>query len=892
MPRRIIPARMSQPSHETVLPGTRVGVYEITGPLGAGGMGQVYRARDTRLDRDVALKLLPEAFASDADRVMRFTREAKTLAALNHPHIAQVYDAGREGARAFIAMELVSGDDLSARIRHGAIPLTESLQIARQIADALAAAHDAGIVHRDLKPANIKLTDDDVVKVLDFGLAKGTVSDTSTASESGATMTSPAMTAMGVILGTAAYMSPEQAKGKAVDRRTDVWAFGVVLYEMLTGAFLFGKEDITDTLAAVLTLDPDLSKLPVATPPAIKRLLAHCLAKDRRHRLDSMAAARIEIDDVLAGKVEATALAPAMPRASSTWLFQLALVAGGLIAGALVATLWPRALPVSQSSSGAIVARITAPRDVISAFHDGFAISTDGLTLAFAARNPAGTRQIWVRKLDADTARAIPGTERGTHPFWSPDGRSIGFFSDGKLRRVDIDGSRLQTICDAPGSQDTGTWNIRDEILFSTNLGSLSRVIRVPASGGVPSAFEALGRAIGPAWLDDGQRFLFASWTGNALELRLAAPDGQSSKSIAPLTRGTPEFSYAGGFVFLNKNDTLVAQRLDPGAGALVGAAVPIAPIAGNPKDWFSVSSDGDRVVALVRESPGDTGDPGDPGARLVWVDRQGNTIDSLGDSGRYWTMRLGPDQKSAIVNPGNDIWLLRPDGRHTRLTSGPQSVSPVWSPDGSEIIYLKVGGGVVRRRLDPQSPPATLEDARGYPQDWSSDGRWLLTSGRSTPTSTSSDINVYDLEKKTGRPFVATDFVELNPKFSPDARWIAYTSNSSGRQEVYVRPFEGTGDAIPISTTGGAHPFWRRDGNEIYFLAPTDDVMAVPIARSGASLTPGQPQRLFRVPLNDITRSSWPPYAPAADGQRFLLNVPDRPTPLFFLQGLRGMVK
>ena len=676
--------------------------------LGEGGMGQVYRARDRKLDRDVALKVLPEGFAADADRLMRFTREAKTLAALNHPHIAQVYDAGRlrpegasagqgregasagqgregasagqgregasagqgregasagqgregasagqgregasagqgregasagqgregasadqgrEGSVAYIAMEFVDGEDLAGRIGRGAVPIPEALPIARQIADALAAAHDAGIVHRDLKPANIKVRDDGTVKVLDFGLAKGATGEMSSSGDSGATMTSPAMTAMGLILGTASYMSPEQAKGKPVDRRADVWAFGVVLYEMLTGTFLFGREDITDTLAAVLTYEPDLTKLPASTPPAIRRLLQHCLVKDKRQRLDSMAAARIEIDDVLGGKVgEAVAVAPAAP-ASGAWLPAAAFVVGGVAMGVLASVWWPRASPAPASPSS-VVARIPAPRDAISAFHEGFALAADGSKLTFAARNTSGVRQIWVRRLDADTAHPIPGTEGALYPFWSPDGANIGFFADGKLRRVGEDGARLQTICDAPGADGPGSWNQRDEILFEASSGGQQKVWKVAAGGGTPTPFDALGPAVGPVWLTDGQRFLFAaeSKTGQ-VELRLSSVDGQGSQSVAPLARGTAEFAYGGELLFLNKNDTLTAQRLDSSTGTLVGSPVPLAHIAGNPKDWFSVSSNGDRVVALVRESPADIGDPGDPMARLIWVDRRG----------------------------------------------------------------------------------------------------------------------------------------------------------------------------------------------------------------------------------------------------------------------------
>ncbi|MGE5836045.1 MAG: protein kinase domain-containing protein, partial [Acidobacteriota bacterium] len=504
---------MTHPSGASIAPGTRIGLYEIVGALGSGGMGQVYRARDTRLDRDVALKLLPETFASDADRVMRFTREAKTLASLNHPHIAHVYDAGREGARAFIAMELVEGEDLSTRIRRGAIPVGEALQLARQIADALAAAHDAGVVHRDLKPANIKVTDDGDVKVLDFGLAKGAASEVSSTGDSGATMTSPARTAIGQILGTASYMSPEQAKGKPVDRRADVWAFGVVLYEMLTGRFLFGRDDVTDTLAAVLTYEPDLSKLPAATPTAVRRLIEHCLVKDKKQRLDSMAAARIEIDDVIGGRtMPAAAEAPPAPR-GVTPVVAAGIAIAAALAGVLATSFYYSRTGAPIGEPSRLVAQIAAPSEVISAFHDGFALSSDGSTLAFAARNAAGLRQIWIRRLDANAARAIPGTDGGRYPIWSPDGRSFAFTADGKLKRVDLDGGRLQTICDAPGTTESGSWNKKDEILFAAALGDSVQIKKVPANGGAPVSFDTLRNAYGPVWLTNGERFLFVEIT-------------------------------------------------------------------------------------------------------------------------------------------------------------------------------------------------------------------------------------------------------------------------------------------------------------------------------------------------------------------------------------------
>jgi Tol biopolymer transport system component/predicted Ser/Thr protein kinase len=870
-------------------PGTRVGTYEITGLLGEGGMGQVYRARDAKLDRDVALKILPEGFASDADRLMRFTREAKTLASLNHPHIAQVYDAGHDGPTAFIAMEFVDGEDLSVRISRGVVPWREALELTRQIADALAAAHDAGIVHRDLKPANVKVRDDGTVKVLDFGLAKGPVGDASSAGDSAATRTSPAMTAMGLILGTASYMSPEQAKGKPVDRRADVWAFGVVLYEMLTGAFLFGREDVTDTLAAVLTHEPDLSKLPAGTPPAIRRLLTHCLAKDKRARLDSMTAARLEIDDALSAREPAAAAAPVQ----TSWLGKaLALGLVMFALGWIASSYRSGGAPSAAGAAPSLVAQIAAPSETISAFHDGFALSPDGTTLAFVARDRAGLRQLWIQRLDSQIARPLSGTDNPQYPFWSPKGDAVAFFSLtlGVLRRIAPDGNQLQTVCEVPGSFPSGTWSVNDEILFAASLGDNTFVSRVAASGGTPVELSAVGRGIRPFWLSDGRRFLYAGGPADGWGIRLAEVGASDSKLLIPITQGSRDFVYVGGRLFRNVNDTLTVQTFDEQLGTLVGQPVPIAGIAGSPKEWLAVSHAADRVIAYVRQSVSDTGDPGDPIARLLWVDRQGNAVGTLGDAARYWAFRLAPDGVRAVANFASDVWMVHPEGRHARLTSDKvQSYNAVWSPSGTEILFSR-GRKLYRQRAELHASAQELPGLTGTINDWSHDGRWAIGFTRSEK-GTNLDIFSYELETKTRHTWLATGFIEYQPRLSADGKWMAYTSNSSGRPEIYLRAFEGDAAAIQVSTNGGMHPIWRRDGSELFFLDPADDVMVVSVTKAGTSIAPGKPQRLFRVPLNDITRPSFAPYDVAPDGQRFLLNVPDRPAPLFVLQGLNAIV-
>jgi len=875
-------------------PGTRLGPYEVLGPLGAGGMGEVYRARDTKLSRDVALKVLPESFAADPDRLMRFEREAKTLASLNHPNIAAIYGIeGADGTRALV-MELVEGEDLSERTARGAIPVADAIAIARQIADALEAAHEQGIIHRDLKPANVKVREDGTVKVLDFGLAKALDAGTSEPTNprtSEPTMTSPAMTQMGMILGTAAYMAPEQARGKTVDRRADVWAFGVVLYEMLAGRRLFARDEVSDTLAAVLTAEPDMALLPPATPAAVRRLLARCLAKDRRQRLDSMGAARLDLEEARSPQS-----AEATPRAAAPLrgvLGTFLLVAAGIALGALAVAVWPRASGSPADATASLLAQVPAPPDTLLAFFDGFDLSPDGTTLAFAARTSAGLRQIWIRSFDSATAAPIAGTDNGAYPFWSPDGRSIAFFADYKLKRVNLDGSGLQTICDVPAVMFiTGTWGTSGDILWATNYaaavaGQRQRVFRVPASGGTPVVLDELGAAVRPFWLPDGRHFLYARAGDDAGGIWVADTGGSESRLVLAMNGrgGAAQYAYGGGVVFANQNDALVAQRIDEASGEAVGAPVPIALDAGSPKGWLAVASDGRRVVAIVRSSPGSPDNPGAPVGRLAWVDRQGRTTGTLGDAATYWTLRLAPDGNTAVVNLNNDLWMLGNDGRRVRFTDSGLNFNPVWSPSGQEVIFSQGERGPsrpVRRGLAPGAPTLALPGAIGGPSDWSRDGRLLTSDG---------DIHVYNLADGTSTPWLATRAQEWRARFSPDGRWVAFASNATGRFEVYVRAFDGAGQPIPVSTDGGDHPIWRQDGRELFFLSPGNDLMSASVTMSGDQISLGQPEKLFSIPLNDATREVYSPYDVAPDGQRFLMNLPDRPTPLFLLDGLDAIM-
>ena len=862
--------------------GARLGPYEVIAPIGSGGMGQVFRARDTRLGRDVALKILPDAFASDADRLTRFEREAKALASLNHPNIAHVYDTGRNGAVVYIAMELVDGEDLAAIIARGPIPILEGVAIARQIAGGLEAAHEAGIIHRDLKPANVKVRDDGTVKVLDFGLAKAFDTNVSRASEDAMmspTITSPA-TAMGVILGTAAYMSPEQARGKPVDRRADVWALGVVLFEMITGRNLFGREEVSDTLAAVLTHQPDLTALPASTPPSIRRLLARCLVKEKRQRLDSMAAVRLELEDPESGT---SALVPAPAATARRHAVLLAvLVLGGIAAGWALSKFWPG--QADAAPAGAIVyAAIAAPEGFLSAFHEGFALSPDGETLAFTLRDRAGARQIWTRRLSSLDAQLLRGGEGGTQPMWSPDGGEIAFFVDGKLKRVVASGGPALTICDAPGLFGTGSWG-PGVILFASDHDRKPRLRKVTVSSGAVTELTNLGDAMRPIWLRDGKRFLYVGGSEKEWGIRVGSIDGGASSFIRPVENFG--FTYGSGHVFVNQNEVLRAQRFDEATATLVGPVVTVAGLAGEPNFWFAVSASAGRVAAFARSTP-ESGSAGDPMARLVWVNRDGEQVGTLGQPGRYWTMALAPDGKQAAVSLGADLLLLSPSGGRVRMTHGTASWNPVWKADGSELIFSASMGSAVRRRVGAGETAQPLENLTGIVSDWSQDGSLaLVTVGTSV-----SDIHVYDLTAKTLKPWLVTSADERSARLSPDGRWVAFISADGGQAQVYVRPLEGTTTAVAVSAQGGRHPAWRDDGKELFFLGADGSMQAAGFSARGTTAEPGKPRVLFRIPLNDITSEWFPPYDVTSDGQRFLLNVPDRPEPLLFLQGLDALM-
>jgi Tol biopolymer transport system component len=885
--------------------GTPLGSYRVLQKLGEGGMGEVYLATDTRLKRQVALKVLPAALTADPDRLARFQREAEVLAALNHPNIAAIHGLeDAEGIRALV-MELVEGPTLADRIAHGPIPLDEALPIAKQIAEALEAAHEQGIVHRDLKPANVKVRSDGTVKVLDFGLAKAMEPAFAQGASAGQahlsmspTITTPAMTQAGMILGTAAYMSPEQARGRAVDKRADIWAFGCVLFEMLTGRRVFAGDEVTDTLVAVMRDTPDWAALPATMPAQVRRLLERCLERDVKMRLRDIGDARIELAAIPSGTADAAPVAPTrfLARRSPIGPVPVGLVLMGVAVGTMLARwAWPPAPTASPSTEHRmIVSSIEAGPDTPSAFATGFALSPDASTLVYSARGRDGRLRLFRRRLDDPRIEPVPGSEDAQHPFWSPDGREVAFFTDQALKSVPIAGGPGRTIATIPGQFVEGSWGPSGDILFSRIL--TGSIYRVPATGGQPTRIEIPlgGSSAYPQWLPDGRHFLFTQrdeQANRANGLFVAAVDSKEPPvPVLEFVAGGRFFRYsAAGFVLRQRGGALTQQAFNSKTLALEGTPRPVARAVGSPGGWLALSVAGHTLVALVSppEDEGGSGAIGVPVSRLQWLDRAGRVVGQLGDEARYWTLSLSRDGMRVAFNAGPDVWTIDTrTGLRTKLT---RAFGVVWMPDGREVVHRGQGGRLLwRNAASGEGAPrqiAAFEDRNPVPQDVSPDGKDLLVTLEANDESPTQDLWLVSLADGKARPLVATGADERQARFSPDGRWIAYASNPGGTQEVYARRVDGSGAAVRLSLNGGRHPSWRQDGQEVYFLSPTDEMMAVNTSGLARGEEPGRPQVLFHVVASDNVRLVHTPYAVTADGQRFLLNVPIASDPLTLIQ-------
>jgi eukaryotic-like serine/threonine-protein kinase len=835
--------------------GTRLGPYEITGSLGAGGMGEVYRAHDTELGREVALKVLPADFQADADRLARFQREAQVLASLNHQAIAAIHGLERSGGVPALVLELVEGETLADRLVHGPLPLDETTQIAKQIADALEVAHDRGIVHRDLKPANVKVRPDGTVKVLDFGLAKAIEPEGAgrtsarVSSSMSPTIISPAMTQAGFILGTAAYMAPEQAKGRDVDQRADIWAFGCVVYEMLTGRRAFPGDDVTDTLAAVVLRDPDWSALPASTPAGIRRLLMRSLRKDPRQRLRHIADARQELEES-----EREPVAVPSPQITASAYRRLALeIVGALVLVAAAVWLTTRASRVVESGSP-IRFSVAPPPDVqVPDEGDPLArFSPDGRRLVLTYRTGSGEAQLFTRSLEENEVKPIAGTEGGRAPFFSPDGKWIGYVTGRTLKKVAVDGGASVPIAD---SFSSGAWAPDDTIVYTPNY--TSGLWRVSSSGGTPRKLTDPTTAEGelghfwPQVLPDGKHVLFTSFRTPAERSRIEVYSLENGTRAVVMDGGFSGQYVQSGHLLFARSTTVMAVRFDPDRLTTIGQPVPV--IAGvavtlpNGLAQFNVSNNGTLayVTQTALASP----------RQLAWLDRSGKAS-PIGDARRrFEDPRISPDGRlvALTIRDENDadIWtydLTR--GTFSRITSSPTTqFRPIWSPDSRRLYFVfeEPVFHIYSHAVDGAAAEPTRVLDGPYdmiPNGVSPDGELLLYH-RNDPKTRG---GIWALPLKGGsapRVVIDTPADELTGLVSPDGRWLAYRSNETGRHEIYVQAFPGGGNRIQVSLNGGEDPEWSRDSRSLFFRQG-EKMMFVPFEGS----TFGRPSLLFTAPL------------------------------------------
>ncbi|HET6645923.1 MAG TPA: protein kinase [Pyrinomonadaceae bacterium] len=867
--------------------GTKLGRYEIRSQLGAGGMGEVYRARDERLNRDVAIKVLPISFSADKDRLARFEQEAQAASALNHPNILVVYDVGTNDGAPYVVSELLEGETLRQRISGNPLAQRRAIDYALQIAHGLAAAHEKGIVHRDLKPDNIFITNDGRVKILDFGLAKLTQLDGDQAQTE--IPTRRVNTDPGVVMGTVGYIAPEQLKGRTVDHRSDIFSFGAILYEMLSGRRAFHGESAAETMSAILKEDPsDLSDSNQKISPALERLVNHCLEKNPESRFHSASDLAFALEAISGSAPISSQTLTAMNAspASERIRMQLPWILTAVLALALIVALpfvfqYFRRAPVDKRVLKLSV--LPPEKTTLTGVVSGLAVSPDGTRLAFIATSE-GRNLLWLRSLNSVSAQALSGTEgagAASPPFWSPDGRFIGFFAGGKLKKIDASGGPPQTLCDAAAGRG-GTWNRDGLIVFGDASGVL---YRVSAAGGEPKPVTALDRSRfesshrWPYFLPDGRHFIYnvRSAQAESSGIYVGSLDSNETKRLLLPTALNAVFAPPGFLLFM-RNKALLAQRFDADGFQLTGEPFPVAEQVafnmGLGRAAFAASENG---VLAFRTGGGDLNQP-------VWFDRGGKKIGSLGAPGLYFTLWLSPDERRAAVDlvdnqtGTNDVWLFDARGIPSRFTTHPAGDSnPLWSPDGSSVVfsssreglmnlYQKIESGVGNEELLLKSTEAKIAD------DWSSDGQFIAY--QTFNPKTKWDLLMVPMSgDRQPFAFLQTEFSEHQAQFSPDAKWIAYTSDESGGPEVYVQTFPASGGKWRVSTGGGCQPRWRRDGRELFYIAADRKLMAVDV-KLGSTFEAGVPKPLFG-PLGVLTLTDFRNhYAVTADGQRFLINT------------------
>jgi serine/threonine protein kinase/Tol biopolymer transport system component len=862
----------------TIAAGIKLGRYEIRSKIGEGGMGEVYLARDTQLGRDVAVKVLPSTYSDDTDRLHRFEQEACAAGALNHPNILIVHDVGTHDDSPYVVSELLEGETLRERMGGTAQPQRKAIDYALQIAHGLAAAHEKGIIHRDLKPDNIFITRDGRVKILDFGIAK------LTQPEGGQSQTDiPTRrvdTDPGVVMGTVGYMSPEQVRGQKVDHRSDIFSFGAILYEMLSGRRAFHRESAADTISAILKEHPpDLSETNQRISPALERLVNHCLEKNPEERFHSASDLAFALE-ALSGSSVSSAQTMAMPAFAPRLMKRRDLLIAWAVAA--IAILAAIALTISHfrrppTESRAVRLFINPPE---KASFGSFAISPDGLRLAFVATDASGKTLLWIRPLDSINAQPLSGTEEATLPFWSPDSRFIGFFAGGKLKKIEVTGGPAQTLCNATAPRGA-TWNRDGLIIFEP--APVQPLYHVSAAGGEPTPLTTIDISRGetshrwPYFLPDGRHFLYSVLGGPEIQgVYVRSLDAKENRRLLNVVNSDAAYA-PPGYLLFRREAALMAQAFDADKLQLTGDPFPIAEQVGSDaatfQTFFSVSQTG--VLAYNSGGSGKT--------QLAWMDRGGKQNGLVGQPGNYLRPWLSPDEKRVAVDDvdsqGNrDVWIIELGrGNPSRFTFDPAiDVAPVWSPDGSRIAFGSNREGTMNLYQKPASGAGKEElllktDLGKFPLDWSADGRFLLY--QVTDPKTKPDLWVLPLfGDQKPFPFVQTEFNERNGRFSPDGRWIAYASDESGAYQIYVQSFPTSGGKFPVSTNGGSFPAWSRDGKELFYVSPDRKMMAVEVKGEGATFEPAVPKVLFDMRVRTFTDPQ-ARFAVTADGQKFLVN-------------------
>jgi eukaryotic-like serine/threonine-protein kinase len=865
-------------SSSSLAASTRLGPYEVTAPLGAGGMGEVYRARDTRLDRDVALKLLPPHLATDANFRARFEREAKSISALNHPHICTLHDVGSATVAGvehhYLILELIEGESLASRLAKGPLSTEEVLRFGAQIASALDAAHRRDIVHRDLKPGNVMITKTGA-KLLDFGLARSTDDKPVVAAISSLNTLDKPLTEQGTIVGTFQYMAPEQLEGLAADARTDIFALGALLFEMATGKKAFAGKSRTSLIAAIISSQPPaISSVQAMTPPALDHVVRKCLEKDPDDRWQSARDVMAELTWIGEGgsRVGLPGIVSTRRRVREGLAWGAFAVAALAAVGFAVA--WARRAP---KPAAVVRFQIANPEGVTDVGPP--VISPDGRTIAFDAADVTGKRQIWIRSLDGLESRPLAGTEGARRGIWSPDSRSLAFVSGGKLRRIAIAGGPPQTIADSPNGAD-GSWNEQGVILLD-GVGS-DPVWRVDAAGGVlkptvtPDAAKGILGAGWPVFLPGGRDFLYQTTVAKPedTEIMIRALDGTDAK---PLLKTTSQVVYAApGYLLYVRDKTLVAQPFDARTREMRGEPIPVGEGLG--LDTVGLASVSASATGVLAYRPAQTGR-----RRLLWVDRSGKETTAIEEAREYLDTWLSPDGKRLVFSAEGsadgtgDLWIRDfARGVTTRFTFEPENqFAPVWSPDGRQIVFSttrKTWDLFIKDAAGTGDPVLLLESAENkFVTDWSKDGSILVFASDNPDTG----WDLWALPLGGDRkpfPLRKTKFMELGGAISPDGRYLAFHSNESGRMEVYVQEFPAARSKWQVSPEGGREPHWSADGRELFYRAPNAKIMAVPVEK-GAVFATGTPQALFQTRFAPvITRDL---FRPAADGQRFLVLAP-----------------